>query len=82
MGLPGPLSQGNAEIDRLLIGSVLKTSEFQNSVSEAHHANSKGSKRVFYYMATAKEIIKRCLLPYSITKHHYLQGVAQRVLKE
>ena len=27
-GLPGPLAQGNAEIDQLLIGSVLQASEF------------------------------------------------------
>ena len=28
MGLPGPLAQGNAEIDQLLIGSVLQASVF------------------------------------------------------
>ena len=28
MGLPGTLEQGNAEIDQLLIGNVLKASEF------------------------------------------------------
>ena len=28
MGLPGPLAQGNTEIDQLLIQSVLKASEF------------------------------------------------------
>ena len=36
-GLPGPLAQGNAEIDQLLIGSMLQTSEFHKK----HHVNSK-----------------------------------------
>ena len=32
MGLPGPLAQGNAEIDQLLIGSVLQASEFHKKI--------------------------------------------------
>ena len=47
MGLPGPLAQDNAEIDLLLIGSVLKVSEFH----EKHHFNGKGLK--VSYIATS-----------------------------
>ena len=43
MGLPGPLVQGNAQIDQLLIGSVLRASEFHKK----HHVNSKGLKKEF-----------------------------------
>lgn len=39
-GVPGPLAQGNNEIDQLLIGSVLEASEFHKK----HHVNSKGLK--------------------------------------
>ena len=49
MGLPGTLAQGNADIDQLLIGSVLEASEFHKK----HHVNNKGLKKVFYYMATS-----------------------------
>ena len=31
--LPGPLAHGNAEIDQLLIGSVLQASEFHKSIT-------------------------------------------------
>ena len=37
MGLPGPLAQGNAEIDQLFIGSVLQASEFHKN----YYVNSK-----------------------------------------
>ena len=43
MGLPGPLAQGNADIDQLLTGSVLQASEFHKK----HHVNSKGLKKEF-----------------------------------
>ena len=54
---PGPLAQVNAEIDQLLIGSVLKASEFHKK----HHVNSKSLKKEFSITwQQAKEIIKRC----------------------
>ena len=57
MGLPGPLAQDNAEIDQLLIGSMLKASEFHKK----HHINSKNLKKQFSITwQQAKEIIKRC----------------------
>lgn len=40
MVLQGPLAQDNIEIDRLLIGSVLKASEFHKK----HHVDSNGLK--------------------------------------
>ena len=43
MSLPGPLAKGNKEIDQLLIGNVLKVSEFH----EKHYVNSKGLKKEF-----------------------------------
>ena len=43
MGLPGPLAQGSAEIDQLLIGSVLQDSKFHKK----HNVNSKGLKKEF-----------------------------------
>ncbi|MGE9714896.1 DDE-type integrase/transposase/recombinase [Escherichia coli] len=56
-GLPGPLAQGNDEIDRLLIGSVLEASEFHKK----HHVNSKGLKKDFSITwQQAKEIVKNC----------------------
>ncbi|ERE69715.1 sorting nexin-6-like protein [Cricetulus griseus] len=56
-GLPGPLAQGNDEIDRLLIGSVLEASEFHKK----HHVNSKGLKKDFSInWKLAKEIVKNC----------------------
>ena len=56
MGLPGPLPQGNAEINRLLIGSVLQASEFLKK----HHVNSKVLKEEFpITWQQAKEVIKR-----------------------
>ena len=57
MGLPGHLAQGNAEIDQLLIGSVLQASEFH----QKHHVNSKGLKKEFSITwQQAKETVKRC----------------------
>ena len=41
MGLPGPLAQGYAEIDHLLIKSVLKASEFHKK----HYVNGKYLKK-------------------------------------
>ncbi|MBV2133725.1 DDE-type integrase/transposase/recombinase [Pseudomonas sp. MAP12] len=56
-GLPGPLAQGNDEIDRLLIGSVLEASEFHKK----HHVNSKGLKKDFSITwQQAKEIVRNC----------------------
>ena len=56
-GLPGSLAQSSAKIDRLLIGSVLRTSEFHKK----HHVNNKGLKKEFSITwQQAKEIIKRC----------------------
>lgn len=37
IGLPGPLAEGNTEIDQLLIGNVLEALEFHNT----HHVNSR-----------------------------------------
>ncbi|KAL6055503.1 hypothetical protein STEG23_020485, partial [Scotinomys teguina] len=57
-GLPGPLAQGNDEIDKLLIGNVLEASEFHKK----HHVNSKGLKRDFSITwQQAKEIVRKCL---------------------
>ena len=54
---PGPLAQVKAEIDQLLIGSMLKASEFHKK----HHVNSKGLKKEFSITwQQAKEIIKKC----------------------
>ena len=39
--LPEHLAQSNAEIDQLLIGSVLQASEFHKK----HHVNSNGLKK-------------------------------------
>jgi hypothetical protein len=39
-GLPGPLAQGNDEIDQLLTGNVLEASKF----NEKHHINRKSDK--------------------------------------
>ncbi|KAL6087654.1 hypothetical protein STEG23_030580 [Scotinomys teguina] len=56
-GLPGPLAQGNDEIDKLLIGNVLEASEFHKK----HHVNSKGLKRDFSITwHQAKEIVRKC----------------------
>ena len=43
MDLPGPLAQGNDEIDQLLIGNVLEATEFHKK----HHVNSKSLKKGF-----------------------------------
>ncbi|KAL6092360.1 hypothetical protein STEG23_021666 [Scotinomys teguina] len=56
-GLPGPLAQGNDEIDQLLIGNVLEASEFHKK----HHVNSKGLKKDFAITwQQAKDIVKKC----------------------
>ncbi|EGV93609.1 HERV-K_3q27.3 provirus ancestral Pol protein [Cricetulus griseus] len=56
-GLPGSLAQGNDEIDRLLIGSVLEASEFHRK----HHVNSKGLKKDFSITwQQVKEIVRNC----------------------
>ncbi|KAL6070006.1 hypothetical protein STEG23_001515, partial [Scotinomys teguina] len=56
-GLPGPLAQGNDEIDKLLIGNVLEASEFHKT----HHVNSKGLKMDFSITwQQAKEIVRKC----------------------
>ena len=53
-GLPGPLAQGNEEIDQLLIGNVLEASKFH----EKHHINGKGlKKKNSITWRQAKEII-------------------------
>ena len=58
MGLLGPLARDNEEIDSLLIGSVLKDSEFHKK----HHVNSKDFKKAFSTTwQQSKEIIMRCL---------------------
>lgn len=55
-GLPGPLAQGNNEIDQLLIGSALEASEFHKK----HHVNSKGLKKEFSITwQQAKETVKQ-----------------------
>ena len=52
-GLPGPLAQGNEEIDQLLIGNVLEASKFHKK----HHANGKGlKKKISITWQQAKEI--------------------------
>ncbi|KAL6080855.1 hypothetical protein STEG23_037101 [Scotinomys teguina] len=57
LSLPGPLAQGNDEIDKLLIGNVLEASEFHKK----HHVNSKGLKRDFSITwQQAKEIVRKC----------------------
>ena len=57
-GLPGSLAQGKTEIDQLLIGNVLKASEFHKK----HHVNSNGLKKKFSVTwQQAKEILKRYL---------------------
>ncbi|ERE82961.1 sorting nexin-6-like protein [Cricetulus griseus] len=57
IGLPGPLAQGNDEIDGLLIGTVLEASEFHKK----HHVNSKGLKKDFSITwQQAKEIMRNC----------------------
>ncbi|KAL6070467.1 hypothetical protein STEG23_006054, partial [Scotinomys teguina] len=54
--LPGPLAQGNDEIDQLLIGNVLEASEFHKK----HHVNSKGLKKDFAITwQQAKDIVKK-----------------------
>ncbi|KAL6083314.1 hypothetical protein STEG23_007305 [Scotinomys teguina] len=56
-GLPGPLAQGNNEIDKLLIGNMLEASEFHKK----HHVNSKDLKRDFSITwQQAKEIVRKC----------------------
>jgi hypothetical protein len=48
MDLPGPLAQGDNEIDHVLIESVLDTSKFQNQKTHPnYHVNSKGLKKKF-----------------------------------
>ena len=55
-GQPGPLAQDNAEIDQLLIGSMMQASEFHKK----HHVKSKGLKKEFSITwQQAKEIVKR-----------------------
>jgi hypothetical protein len=57
MDLPGPLAQGNDEIDQLLIGNVLEATEFHKE----HHVNSKRLKKVFSITwQQHKEIIGKC----------------------
>ncbi|KAL6088337.1 hypothetical protein STEG23_010771, partial [Scotinomys teguina] len=57
MGLPGPLAQGNDEIDKLLIGNVLEASEFHKK----HHVNGKGLKKDFSITwQQAKKIVRKC----------------------
>ena len=57
MGLPGPQAQNNAEVDQLLIRSVLKASEFYKK----HRVNSKGLNKEFFVTGQqAKKIMKRC----------------------
>ena len=57
MGLPGSLAQGNAEINQLLIGNVLKASEF-------HLKNvmliAKIKKEFSITWQQAKEVIRKC----------------------
>jgi hypothetical protein len=56
-GLPGPLVQGNNEIDQLLIGSILETSEFHKE----HHINNKVLKKEFSITwQQAKENVRQC----------------------
>ena len=57
MGLPGGLAQGNAEIDQLLIRSVLQAPEFHKNYT----INSKVLRKDYSITwKQAKEIIKRC----------------------
>ena len=56
-GLPGPLAQGNDEIDWLLIGNVLEAMEFH----EKHYVNSKGLRKNFLITwKEAKKILRNC----------------------
>lgn len=78
-GLPGPLTQGNNEIDQLLIGSVLDASEFHKK----HHVNSKGLKKEFSITwQQAKEIVRQCPTCSFITKLRCLQELTLRAPKE
>ena len=53
--MPGPLAQGNVEIDSLLIGNMLKASKYHGK----HHVNSQGLKKEFSIKwQQAKENIK------------------------
>ena len=55
MGLPGGLAQGNAEIDQLLIRSVLQAPEFHKN----YYVNSKVLRKDYSITwKQAKEIIK------------------------
>ena len=56
MGLPGPLAQGNDEIDKLLIGNALEASEFHKSIMSI----AKEKKDFPITWQQAKEIVKRC----------------------
>ena len=51
MGLPGPLAHGNAEINQLLIGNILKSSEF--------HKNNMSIAKVF----SKKKTFRSCDKP-------------------
>ena len=75
-GLPVPLAQGNADIDKLI--NMLQAPEFHKK----YHFNTKGLKKEFSITwQQAKVIIKKCPTCFSIMKHHCLQGLIQSVLK-
>ena len=74
MDLPGPLAQGNAEIDQLLIRNVMKASKIYKNIMSI----TKVVKRTI--LLHGKKWMKVLLVLYT-TKHHYLQEVTQRVLK-
>ena len=55
-GLWGPLTQGNNEIDQLLIGSILEASE----IHKKHHVKSKRLKKGFSITwQQCKEVVRR-----------------------
>ena len=52
--MPGPMAQCNAEIDQLLIGSMLNVS----GLHEKHHVSFRGLMRFLLQGKQDKEIIK------------------------
>lgn len=79
IGLPGPLAQGNNEINQLLTGNVLKALKFHKK----HHVNRKSlKKKISISWSEAKEIIKSVLCVLYTTKLCYLLELTLQVLKE
>lgn len=56
-GLPGPLSNGNAKVDSLLIGNLLKA----QSEHALHHTNSLGLQKRFHLTrAQTWRVVRQC----------------------